>query len=337
MLDTLLFALNAILPILLLVMLGMVVRRLGPWDQPFFVKLNGLVFQVLLPTLLFYNVYNISSFSELNWGALIFCLACVALLVGLGFLVQLALVPDRAQKGVIWQCVFRSNYAIIGLPLAAALGGDAALGFAALVSAFSIPLFNIMAVVSLTFYLPGEQGKGHVRDVVRKIATNPLILGILLGLAVLLVRSLLPVGADGAPVFTVEKNLPFLYESIRSVARTASPIALIALGAQFDFDAVAALRRQICLGTVLRLLAAPALALTLAFLADRFTPLTIGINENPALVALFGTPVAVSSAVMTQSIGGDFQLANQLVVWTSIGSVATLFGIICLLRSLGLL
>jgi predicted permease len=57
----------------------------------------------------------------------------------------------------------------------------------------------------------------------------------------------------------------------------------------------------------------------------------------PALVALFGSPVAVSSAIMASSMKNDGQLAAQLVVWTSIFSIFTIFAEVCILMMMGLL
>ena len=58
------------------------------------------------------------------------------------------------RRGVILQCTFRSNFAIIGLTLVDRLGGD--LGLAGMISAFSIPLFNILAVIALSVFTDKE-------------------------------------------------------------------------------------------------------------------------------------------------------------------------------------
>ena len=52
------------------------------------------------------------------------------------------------------------------------------------------------------------------------------------------------------------------------------------------------------------------------------------------LLPLFGSPVATSSFAMAQQMGGDSDLAGQLVVYTSIFSIFTMFLWIVVLKSL---
>lgn len=142
----------------------------------------------------------------------------------------------------------------------------------------------------------------------------------------------------GCVPFTLQNNLKFLYTTISNVASIASPLALIVLGGQFQFQAAANMKREIVAGTVWRIIVAPVIAIGLAYLLSTFTPLLHCASQDyPALIALFGTPTAVSSAIMAGQMGNDEQLATQLVVWTSVCSIATLFITVCLLMSAGLL
>ena len=149
-----------------------------------------------------------------------------------------------------------------------------------------------------------------------KTIQNPLIIGIMLGILCLIVRMLLPLNDSGQPLFMIKNNIPFLYSALQNVGKIASPLMLVVLGAQFDFGAAAQLLKQIILGTSLRLVVSPLLGIGIAVLLKDFLNLTT--LEMPALIAMFSTPVAVSSVVMTEQSGGDGQLAAQLVVWTSI-------------------
>ncbi|MFA6801651.1 MAG: AEC family transporter [Acholeplasmataceae bacterium] len=136
-------------------------------------------------------------------------------------------------------------------------------------------------------------------------------------------------------VFSLENNLSPLYKVIVWIKSTASPLALIALGGQFEVSVVKKLKKQIIFGTMWRIALAPALVLTTAyFLSLKYSDFD---QVFPALIALFASPVAVSSVIMAEEMDNDGQLAGQLVVWTSIGSVISLFVIITSLRSLGVL
>ena len=109
------------------------------------------------------------------------------------------------------------------------------------------------------------------------------------------------------------------------------------LGGQFRFDVVGGMKKEIILGTSLRVLIAPTIGLGVAVLLHRMGILSLQAGDYAAMVALFGSPVAVSSAVMAGEMGNDDQLASQYVVWTSIFSMLTIFLTVALLRGVGLL
>ncbi len=337
--DTFLFALNAIMPIILLILFGYLLKRKGFLDEGWFKKGNKLIFRVCLPSMLFINVYNIESFTDINWSVVIYSEIAIFVAFFIGLAVVKLTVPDHRQKGVILQCVFRSNFAIIGLPLAESLGGPEGRGIAAVLSAFSIPTFNILAVIALTMFLDSEDGhKESLKDVLLKIVKNPLIIGVACGLIVLAIRSIMPVNADGSLVFSLSGSLKFFYDAVNNLSKISSPLALVILGGLFDFAAVKGMLNQIILGTVARVVAVPLAAIGFAVILSRYTDLiSFDATVYPALVALFGSPVAVSSAIMAQEMDNDGVLAGQLVVWTSIMSIFTTFLAVFLLRAIGLL
>ena len=164
--------------------------------------------------------------------------------------------------------------------------------------------------------------KINVLSIIKKIVTNPLILGVALGLFCLLIRFLIPCGSDGEKLFTVRKSLPFAYKAISMLAQCASPVALIALGGNFTFSAVSRLKSKIIAGVISRTIICPLVCL--------FCAAKLGFSsvEFPALIALYGTPLAVSTVPMTAEMGSDAELAGQLVVWTTLASAFTLFVII---------
>ena len=142
----------------------------------------------------------------------------------------------------------------------------------------------------------------------------------------------------GEVVFAFSKQTKFLYMTVNNLKAIATPFALLVLGGQFEFSAVKGLLKEIVTGTVWRIVLSPLLGIGLAIVLSAHTNLLhCGVNEYPALIALFGSPVAVSSAVMAGSMGADEQLATQLVVWTSIFSIFTIFAEVCILMSMGLL
>lgn len=337
MFDVFSYAFNSVAPILLLVLLGFLLKKLHFAGDEFFKKANSLVFNVFLPILLFTNVYSLESLSEVNWKAAVYSVFAVFLFLGVGAICTALFVKEHNQKGVMLQCSFRSNHAIIGIPLAQSLGGAQALAFASLLSAIAIPLFNVLAVFCLSHYADSKK-KPTILQTAVKTVKNPLILGVACGAAALLVRSFLPLGTDGSPVFTVKEDIPFLWTAVKSAASIASPLSLVILGARFDFSAIKNLAKPITLGVILRNFIAPALGIGLAvFLSKRFGLFEVTKNELPGYISVFGSPVAVSSAVMVGEIGGDDQLATQLVVWTSVISLFSVFITVFILKSFAIL
>ncbi len=335
MLDTLRFSFNAVAPILLLTALGYLLRRVGMFNENFLTVANRFVFRIGLPVMLFCNVYQIESLAAIRWGFVLLATLTVILLFFLGLGLAHFLAPDRRQKGVIIQCTFRSNFAVIGLPLATSMGGSGGTAAASLLSAFTIPVFNVLAVIALSLYTGAQ--RPSVRKILRDIAHNPLIWGVLLGLAVLVLRALLPRGADSLPVFSLSGDLPWAFSVLTRISALASPLAMLVLGGQFNFRAIHSMRRQLCLGVLARTVLAPVAGLAIALLFQRTGLMAFSAGEIAGLAALYGSPVAVSSAIMAGQMDNDEQLAGQLVVWTSIISLLTLFLLIFALRQLGLL
>ena len=331
-------AFNAVAPIILMVLLGYVLRKKLFLSDDFLSIGNKLVFRLLLPAMLFINVYNIPSFSSIRWDIVLYCVGVTSLLFGLGLFAAVVGTPVPQRRGVIAQCCFRSNFALIGVPLAAAVGNEETVALVSVLSAFTIPLFNTLAVVALTMFLPhGEKKSSGIGRILRSSVRNPLIIGVMLGLFVLLLRELQRTFC-GEVVFSLSGDLPFLHSFLTSLKGAATPLGLLVMGGQFDFSATKALKKEILIGSLSRLLFAPLIGVGLGILLSTFTDLLhLGPTDYPALVALCGTPTAVSSAIMAGEMGNDQQLAVQLVLWTSVGSVFTVFAMICALMAMGLM
>ncbi len=338
MTGVLVYSLNAVLPIIIIIILGWLLRRGGMLSDGFLSSGSKLVFRVCLPVLLFYNIYNVDGLGAINWTMIWYSLGMIALIYLLGLAVVLLFVPDGRRRGVVLQCIYRSNYAIIGVPLAEMLGGQDGVALVSIMSAFVVPVFNLLAVVSLSVFIPAENGKAiRPAAIIKNILTNPLIIGVAAGLAALAVRSAVPINAAGELGFSLARDLKFLYKAIESLARIASPLALLVLGGQFVFSAAGRMKKELIIGVVGRVVAAPLIGVGVAAALTAAGVFSFGGADFAGFVALYGTPVAVSSAIMAGQMGSDDQLAGQYVVWTSIFSVPTIFLFVSVLRALGFL
>ncbi|MGN0814983.1 MAG: AEC family transporter [Candidatus Coproplasma sp.] len=359
MLDVLVTSVNAVIPIVLLILLGYLLKRFKFINDNFVKIGNKFVFKVCIPCMLFINIYDsMNSFADIRWDVAIYAVVMICVIFALGLLTAILTTKENKRKGVILQCSFRSNFAIIGLTLVERLGGDTAI--AGIVSAFSIPVFNILAVVALSIFVSGEtldetslqanaQGqaetpiakpakKNSVKAILLNIIKNPLIIGVVTGLVFVGIRELERAVCGGEVPFRFDTQLKFIYTAVKDLKAIASPLALIVLGGQFEFSAVKGMTKEIVVASVWRIVLAPLLGIGVAILISEFTPLfTFGPEIYPTLIALFGTPVAVSSAIMAGQMNNDEQLATQLVVWTSICSIATIFLTVFVLMSCGLI
>lgn len=328
MTDALIFSANAVLPIVLLIVLGYILKRIGLLTAPFLDVGNKLTFRVLLPAMLFYNVYNIGSLREINLAFVLYGIGAVIVIFFLAVAVTCAFTKDSAKRGSLIQAMFRSNYAIIGIPLASSLFGDKGAAAAGVMSAFCVPLFNMLGVIALSIFNgTGKKEKVNVGKILLGIVKNPLIIGTVAGIAVLGIRELFVMwGVD----FRFS-DITFLYKSLENVKSICTPFALIVLGGRFEFSAVSRLWKEIVFGTVIRTVAVPVLGLAGAFLIPG-----LGGEHFATYVGVFATPVAVASAIMASEMGADGELAGQLVVWTSLVSTVTIFIYVTILRAIGI-
>ena len=315
--DSLIFAVNAVAPIIIMVAIGYILKRTGLIGRELAAPLNKLVFRIFLPAMLFLNVYNIDAVTDVDLTYVLYAVVFIFIIFAVAIPAVILLTHRPERRGALLQSTFRSNFALIGIPLASALFGDRGVAVAALLSAFSIPIFNVLAVISLSLFREGGE-KPSILKILKGIAKNPLIISVLLGVATLGVRALFVNFGIG---FRLSDLAP-LMKVLTYLSNLATPIALIVLGVQFEFSAISSMRREIVAGTLIRTVVVPLLGLGIAYLFFRGS---FGGAEFAALVALFATPVAVSSVPMAQEMGADSSLAGQLVVWTTLVSAITVF------------
>ena len=329
--DELIFAINAVLPIVIMVGIGYFLKKIGLMDGDFSKKANKLVFRVFLPVKLFLNIYGIKSINSVNFSYVFYALGALIIIFLLAIPAVILLTKKKKCRGALLQGIFRSNYALIGIPLAESLFAEEGQAVATLLSAFIVPAFNILAVIGLSIF-NNEGKKPDFKKILLGIVKNPLIIGIVSGLIVLGIRAIFTsqnISFTLSEISPLWKTVDYLadlatplWKTVDYLADLATPLALLVLGAQFEFSAIPTLKKEILSGVILRSVVVPLLAVGTAFLAFRNS---FGGAQFAALVAAFCTPVAVSSVPMAQEMGADSELAGQLVVFTTITSAFTVF------------
>ena len=331
--ESFVFAVNAVLPIILMVAVGYFIKRIGFIDAEFVKKANKIVFRVFLPAMLFLNVYKIGSFADIDFGFVIYAIAVTLLVFAVMIPVSKLVTANPARRGPLVQASFRSNYALVGIPLATSLFGAEGAAVATLLSVALIPVYNMLAVTTLSLFSDKGDGKGGFSKVIKRvligIVKNPLIISIGAGCVALVVRAIfVNVGIS----FRLTDVVP-LYKVLESFSAVATPLSLIVLGGQFEFSAVKSLRREIITGVMVKGIIVPTLALLVAYIFFRDS---FGGAHFAAFVAAFATPTGVSTVPMTQEMGGDVSLSGQFVVWTTLLSGFVIFLASFILKLVGI-
>lgn len=303
--------LNAVAPIFLMMALGFLARRLGAIKREDVPKLNKLVFRWFMPVMLFYNIYTSELSRAVQPGLLAFTALCVLCAYALSLGYVLLTEKDKNKRGVKIQGLYRSNFVIIGIPLAAQLVEGADLGPVVVLISVVVPMFNVLAVVTLEVFNGNRPKPGRL---LLDILKNPLILGTAAGIALLLLDIRLPEA---------------VVSTARQIGNVTNPLLLFLLGAFFEFGGLRRYIRdlaEVCLG---RLVVIPGIFLTLAYLA--------GIRgvEFAGMIAVFGSATAIASFTMVQQMGGDAELAGDIVVATSALCCFTMFMWSFLFKTLG--
>ena len=299
--ESIIVASNVVLPLIVLIAIGYMANSLRWVSTESFTQMNKLVFNVLLPCVLFDNVCSLSIEEIVNPKHLLFGLGSILALFLCGIPVARALTEEPLKRGVALQAIFRSNFVLYGFPIVLSVYPRERIGPTTVLLAVIVPLFNILSVIALEMF---QSVKADALKILINICKNPLIIGTALGILCSVTGFALPQIIRGA---------------LSNLTAAATPVALIVLGGTFRRQTVGQNKKILAMLSVIKLLIVPAVFLCIAIL--------LGFRdvELLALVALFGSPAAVSSFSMAQQMGADSELAGQNLVFSTVFSIFTIF------------
>ncbi len=313
--ENLIFSLNATIPIFLLMVLGYILKLLKVVDEPFVKTLNFFNYKITLPVLLFRDIaesdfYSVWDTSYVLYCFLVtlFCIAVIWLLTGLFY--------KNACAGEFIQASYRGSAAVLGIAFIQNIYGNS--GMAPLMIIGTVPLYNVAAVLVLSFTVPhggGFNRKSLVASV-KGILTNPIILGILFGMIV-------SVSGLSFPVI-IEKT-------VGNVSSLATPLALLGLGAGFEGRKALKQIKPTIICSALKLFIQPLLFLPLAAY--------LGFRDEKmvAILIMLGAPTTVSCYIMAKNMGHEGTLTSSVVVATTFLSSVSITFWLFVLRSLHLI
>ena len=328
--NPLIFSINAVFPLILVALFGFYARRNNTLTDEFLNVGNKFCFKYGFFFMMFTTIYDIESFDEINWYVIIFAVAGVLLLFFIGLIYIIFFVKDPKQKGVIHQAFYRSNFAIIGMPLGLNIFGEEGLEACVIISAFVIPLFNILAVISLSLFVE-EKNENTFSFMMKEIVKNPLIQGVAAGLACLIIRPF----CNGWRLAT--SDFAFLYKAADAIGDITPWLCILILGGNFKISRIKKYLKPICVCVPVKLIFAPVLGMGMAI----YLPKLLGIPafsgaEYTALFSLYSASEAIATVSMADQMNGDAELAGQVVVWTTLISAFTLFIGVAIFRGMGI-
>jgi len=307
--ENLLFSLQIVAPIFITMALGYLIKLTGIMTENTVLQVNKMIFLVLLPLLVFMNIYNSDSFTSLRLDLVIFIVAGTVIQFFIALSITLLSEKNNAQRGAILQGMFRSNYVLFAIPIALAIFGSDTAGVASLLIGIIIPLYNVLAVIALEMF---NGGQPSFFKTIFGIIKNPLIIASVIAVLLKVFNIALPV---------------LIHDTIGDISNITTPLAFLMLGSFFNFGDIGKYVKPLLMTTFFKLIVFPAIFILAAiFIGFRGGSLVI-------IMTVFASPIAVSSFTMAQEMGGDGKLAGQLVVFTSLLSVFTIFFIIFLLRT----
>lgn len=310
--ESLLMATKVVLPMAMMVGIGVLFRIFNLADGPTMKKVDNMIFKVFMPMVSFYNIYK-TDFS--TFGDISYILYGVAVLMLL-FFGAMFLVPQFVHPGPtaasFGQAIFRSNYLIFGAAVAESIYGAGNFGLVTLLGSVAVPLFNAQAAVLLE---TARHGSASAKKLTLAIAKNPTVIATVAGLAINFLGIRLP---------------DLTLKVVQDLAGLTTPLSFLSIGVTLSLGMVSQ-KRYLFSAVALRLVIIPAIFVPLAVL------LGFHGQELCALMILFAAPTAVSSYPMAVAMDADGDFAAQMVAYTTVFCLPTIFVFTLILNTLGLM
>lgn len=313
--ENLIFSLNATVPVFAMIILGMFFKKIDIIDDVFASRMNKFVFLIPLPVLLFKDLATLDFNTIWDTKFVLFCFFITILSILIVTLLSF-LLKNKQNQGEFIQASYRSSAALLGIALIQNVYGKATM--APLMIIGSVPLYNIMAVVVLSFFSPERKGlsKEVWLKTIKGILTNPILIGIVVGILWSLLHLPMPTMLD---------------KTVTSIGNVATPLGLMAMGATFNYkEALGDLKPALCASFI-----------KLFGFCAMFLPLAIYLGfqgeQLIAILVMLGSATTVSCFVMAKSMGHTGILTSTVVMLTTIFSGFSITMWLYILKGMGLL
>ncbi len=313
--ENFIYSVNATLPIFLVIVIGYVLKQVGMLNDEFVTVANKFNFKVTLPFLVFRDISGANIKEDFDVVFVLFCAIATTICFFAIWGGAKLFIKDKSITGAFVQASFRSSAAVMGIAFIQNIYGTS--GMAPLMIIGSVPLYNIYSVIVLTLEAENSgQGKEKIKKALIGIITNPIIIGILLGLLVSLLGITFPTVVN---------------KTVQNMASMASPLALIAIGAGFEGKKALAKIKPTVAVAVIKLVVQAAVFIPVA--------IHLGFRDEKmiAILVMLAAPTTPSCYIMAKNMNNDGVLTASAVVVTTLFSAVTLTFWIYLLKTIGMI
>ena len=310
-----LFSLNVTLPIFIIIVVGGFLKRIGLLTEGFTSVADKFVFKVALPVQLFRDIAAMDIRADFSGKFVVFCMVATTCMFAATWILGAIFLKDKSMVGAFAQAAARGSAAILGIAFVENIYGDS--GMTPMMIVAAVPLFNIYSVIILT--VTSSEGKFNgalVKKLIKGVVTNPIILGIAAGMVWSLLRLPMPV---------------ILSKSVNYIATTATPLALLVLGATFKGKEALSKIGPTIAAAFLKLVAIPAAIFPFA--------IHMGFrgSELVAIMIMLASPTTVTCYIMAKNMGGDDTLSASVVMTATLFSSVTLTLWVFVMKTFGLI
>lgn len=305
---------SVVFPLCTYILIGVIARKMKLLDDATVSKMNSMAFRLLFPVMMFTNMQSAASaLKNGDLGIVWVALGIVVLLLALLILIVPRFIKDRARQGTFIQGAFRGNGLLFAIPIITSICGESNAGVAAVCLTVLVPFYNIVSVILLKV---SSGDKINFKNLLLGVLKNPIIIGAIAGIIVLLLRIEIP---------------EVIQNTISKLSSIVSPMALILLGAGLKFRSLKKDIWHVLAVCFIKLIIYPLLSILAGYL--------LGYRGIP-LISLFVlncVPTAVGAYTMAKEMGPDGDFAGEVVAVGTIASLFTIFVWITVLSAAGLL
>jgi len=308
-----LFIFNIVLPIFLLIILGLFLKKLEIINDNFVKQLSNFVFKVSLPALIFLQLSSVEINTAFDSKLIVISLLLIFFVFGLSWFTSTIFTKNPEDKGAFIQGSYRSNFAIVGIAMLTGIVDSNHLGKAVMLLAFVMPIFNVLAVISLTVPLH-QASNDRILTTLKEIAKNPLIISAYFAIPV--------------SYFNVELPSSIII-TLKYLSNIALPLALVGIGASINLKELLTASSHAFLASANKIIVFPIISVIIGTL--------LGLEDQDILILfiLMGTPTAVASFVMAEAMKSNAKMTGNIITISTLGSIFTISVGVIFLKMLG--